>query len=259
MDGYEGETPTRRATTTTWTKPAPAGLAFAVHGRAAGPRATGKGGLIEFPQAENVMQEIGEYFLDLPDQPPQPARYRQLRPACAAGRLADCRGRRVGRHLDPGRPGLGGAQRRGRRPDWCGLGSPRHSAAAQCRRAAGAIAEWTRADPAEVVMARLQAAGIPAGEVMSETRLLSDPHLEEGTGSRTAATRRWAAIPIRATRGAPPASKSPSAGRCPASARTTSTCTRVLGYSDEQYDDLVRRGLRHHRAVRLATHSSALP
>jgi crotonobetainyl-CoA:carnitine CoA-transferase CaiB-like acyl-CoA transferase len=64
MDGYEGEPPDSAGENYHMDESAPAGLAFAVLAALWDRDVTGRGGLIEFAQAENVMQDIGEFFLD---------------------------------------------------------------------------------------------------------------------------------------------------------------------------------------------------
>ena len=64
MDGYEGETPDTAGENYHMDEAAPAGLAFAVLAALWDRERTGRGGLVEFPQAECVMAEVGEFVLD---------------------------------------------------------------------------------------------------------------------------------------------------------------------------------------------------
>ena len=83
MDGYEGETPDTAGENYHMDEAAPAGLAFAVMAALGIGRRTGKGGLIEFSQAENVMQEIGEFY-------PRPADERPSARGCSATPTRTC-------------------------------------------------------------------------------------------------------------------------------------------------------------------------
>ena len=106
------------------------------------------------------------------------------------------------------------------------------------------IAEWTRAYPAAVVMAQLQAAGVPAGEVMTETRLLADTHLAardwfKERSHPSVGTYRYPGHPWRAS-GFDLAFGRPVPGFGEDNEYVYKT---LLGYPDERYGDLVRRGL----------------
>ena len=64
MDGYEDEGPLTAGENYHMDEVSPAGVAFAVMAALWDRDRTGVGGLVEFAQAENVMQDVGEFFLD---------------------------------------------------------------------------------------------------------------------------------------------------------------------------------------------------
>ncbi|MDT4892930.1 MAG: hypothetical protein QOE97_1965 [Pseudonocardiales bacterium] len=176
MDGYEGETPESAGENYHMDEAAPAGLAFAVLTALWDRRRTGRGGLIEFAQAENVMQEIGEYFLDyqLNDRNPpirgnsDPHLLQDVFRAVEDDRWVaisirdDQDWQALAKEI--GGEGLDlGASAAGRRE---------HS-----RRLRDQIAAWAAPQSSERIVARLQSVGVPAGEVMTELRVLDDPHL----------------------------------------------------------------------------------
>jgi crotonobetainyl-CoA:carnitine CoA-transferase CaiB-like acyl-CoA transferase len=244
MDGYEGETPDTAGDNYHMDEASPAGLAFAVIAALLDRAATGKGGLIEFPQAENVMQDIGEFFLDrqLNHRNPQilgnsaPHALQDAYPAAGDDEWVAI-SVRDDRDWSALTAVLGN-------PGWARLGmsaAARHANNAVLR---ARIAEWTRAHPAEVVMAQLQAAGVPAGEVMTETRLLADKHLAardwfKERSHPSVGTHRYPGHPWRAS-GFDLAFGRPVPGFGEDNEYVYKT---LLGYPDERYDDLVRRGL----------------
>jgi benzylsuccinate CoA-transferase BbsF subunit/naphthyl-2-methylsuccinate CoA transferase subunit len=129
-------------------------------------------------------------------------------------------------------------------PPWAALGA---SAAAR-RALAGPlrehIAAWTRALPAAQIVRLLQQAGVPAGEVMTETRLLEDEHLAardwfKERSHPSVGTYRYPGNPWRAS------GFEVAFGRAlPGFGEDNEYVYKtLLGYSDDRYDDLVRRGL----------------
>jgi crotonobetainyl-CoA:carnitine CoA-transferase CaiB-like acyl-CoA transferase len=244
MDGYEGGDPTTAGDNYHMDEAAPAGLAFAVMAALWDRERTGLGQMIEFPQAENVMQEIGEYFLDYQMNNRIPAPIGNSDPVMLQDVLptaednvwvaVSIRDDRDWAALEK----VTGSQA------WLDAG---RTAVQRQRNAAelkAALAAFTSALTAGEVVARLQDAGIPAGEVMSETRLLSDPHLAErhwfqtrshpSVGSYPYPGHPWRAAGLELAWGRP----LPGFGQ-----DNEYVYKEVLGYSDEQYDDLVTRGL----------------
>lgn len=253
MDGYEGEEPDSAGENYHMDEAAPAGLAFAVLTALWDRERTGLGGLIEFPQAEAVMAEIGEFVLDqqMNGRDPQilgntdmhmlqdvfesadedrwlaisvrdDADWAALMTVVGAG------GDGVG---DPvGELAALGADALGRREN---------SAAIRA-----VLADWVRGLPAERAVELLQAARVPAGEVMSETRLLEDPHLrargwfQERThpsvGTHRYPGHQWRAEGFDVAFGR----VLPGFGE-----DNEHVYRELLGYSEEQYADLVARGL----------------
>jgi len=244
MDGYEGETPDTAGENYHMDEAAPAGLSFAVLAALLDRDRTGRGGLIEFAQAENVMQEVGEFFLDLQfnhRNPPlrgnsDPHMLQEAFPAAEDNRWVAI-SVRSDRDWDA-LTGVIGA------PGWAARGS---TAAARLERAAelrAHIGDWTRTLPAAQIVARLQQAGVPAGEVMTETRLLDDEHLAardwfKERSHPSVGTYRYPGNPWRAS------GFEVAFGRVlPGFGEDNEYVYKtLLGYSDERYDDLVRRGL----------------
>jgi crotonobetainyl-CoA:carnitine CoA-transferase CaiB-like acyl-CoA transferase len=244
MDGYEGETPDTAGENYHMDEAAPAGLAFAVLAALLDRERTGRGGLIEFAQAENVMQDVGEFFLDLQfnhRNPPlrgnsDPHMLQEAFPAAEDDRWVAI-SVRSDRDWDALTAVIGS-------PDWAARGS---SAAARLTLAAELrehIASWTSTLPAAQIVARLQQAGVPAGEVMTETRLLDDEHLAardwfKERSHPSVGTYRYPGNPWRAS------GFEVAFGRVlPGFGEDNEYVYKtLLGYSDDRYEDLVRRGL----------------
>ncbi len=177
LDGYEGEGPDSAGDNYHMDEAAPAGLVFAVLAALWDRESTGRGGLIEFAQAENVMQDIGEYFLDwqmnagvrpiLGNSDPHLLQdvYR------AAG---DDRWVAISIRDDRDWAGL---RRVVGELNWLADGDTaagRHEHADALR---AGIAAWVAERDPEDVVAALQAERVPAGEVLTERQLLDDEHL----------------------------------------------------------------------------------
>jgi crotonobetainyl-CoA:carnitine CoA-transferase CaiB-like acyl-CoA transferase len=244
MDGYEGETPDTAGENYHMDDAAPAGLAFAVLAALVDRERAGKGGLVEFAQAENVMQEVGEHFLDFQfnhRNPPirgnaDPYLLQDAYPAAGddAWVAISVRGDRDWAALTTvlGQPGLADE----------GASAAARKANANALRAR--IAEWTRARPVGVIVGQLQAAGVPAGEVMTESQLLEDKHLAarewfKERSHPSVGTYRYPGHPWRAD------GFDLAFGRAvPGFGEDNEYVYKtLLGYPDEKYDDLVRRGL----------------
>jgi crotonobetainyl-CoA:carnitine CoA-transferase CaiB-like acyl-CoA transferase len=244
MDGYEGETPDTAGENYHMDEAAPAGLAFAVLAALLDRERTGKGGLIEFAQAENVMQDAGEFFLDLQfnhRNPPilgnsDPYLLQDAYPAAGddAWVAISVRDDRDWTALTTvlGQPG------------WADEGASNAARKANSDALRSRIANWTRTRPADVIVSQLQAAGVPAGEVMTETRLLEDKHLAAREwfaerGHPAIGTYRYPGHPWRAS------GFDLAFGRAvPGFGEDNEYVYKtLLGYPDDKYNDLVRRGL----------------
>lgn len=244
MDGYEGEEPDSAGENYHMDEAAPAGVAFAVMAALWDRERTGLGGLIEFPQAEAVMAEIGEFVLDyqMNDRNPEVLGNTDLH------MLQD-----VFLSADEDR-WLAVSVRDDR--DWAamadlvdpeGLAGMGESAALRAENSAAiraVLAGWCRTRPAEHAVQELQDVGVPAGEVMSEARLLADPHLAarswfQERSHPSVGTHRYPGHPWRAE------GFDLAFGRAvPGFGEDNEYVYReLLGYSAEQYADLVQRGL----------------
>ena len=145
---------------------------------------TGEGELIEFAQAENLLNYIGEYLID----------------ASLTGAPHECHGNR-----HPHRAPQGAYRCRGEQPDddrwvvlsveddaqWARLveamGQPEWATAPALATEAGRraahdeldeqLARWTAERTVDEALALLRAAGVPAAPVLDEAGLFADPHL----------------------------------------------------------------------------------
>jgi crotonobetainyl-CoA:carnitine CoA-transferase CaiB-like acyl-CoA transferase len=244
MDGYEDGDPTTAGANYHMDEAAPGGLAFAVLAALWRREVTGAGQMIEFPQAENVMIEIGEHFLDyqMNDRTPRvmgnsdPAMFQDVfltseRDTWVAISVRHDRDWEflvsvVGRpdELAPGTTVTGRRE---------------HGDALKA-----VIASWTASRPAPEIVDRLQAGGVPAQEVLSELRVLEDPHLEDrrwfqershpAIGTHRYIGHPWRADGFALAWGRPV----PSFGE-----DNEYVYKEVLGYSDAVYKDLMERGL----------------
>ncbi|MGY1812078.1 CaiB/BaiF CoA transferase family protein [Blastococcus sp. SYSU D00820] len=244
MDGYEGEEPDSAGENYHMDEAAPAGLAFAVLAALWDREESGRGGLIEFAQAENVMAEIGEFFLDHQMNGRDPEVLGNTDPHVLQDVFAvagEDRWVAVSVRDDRDWTALTGVLGV---PGLAGQGRDAAARRAASRPIRDAIAAWCAPRGAEEVVTALQAAGVPAGEVMSEPRLLEDPHLAARGWFRERShpaigTHRYPGHPWRsedfALRFDRPV---PGFGEDNEYVYRT-----LLGYSPERYDDLVARGL----------------
>lgn len=177
MDGYEGEPPDSAGENYHMDEAAPAGLTFAVLAALWDRESTGRGGLVEFSQAEAVMAEVGEFVLDSQMNDRAPAVLGNTDPHLLQDvfeTIDDDRWVAVSVRDDD---------------DWAALcrvagpaltstdGASAEERQRNSRRIRDEIAVWVRARTADSVVASLQAAGVPAGEVLAEDRVLADEHL----------------------------------------------------------------------------------
>ena len=105
------------------------------------------------------------------------------------------------------------------------------------------VAQWTRQHTAEEVMQRLQEAGVPAGVVQSMADLEKDPQLKE---------REWLVKLVHPVLGSfghptPPFKLSGTGARVRTSPclgeHTEYVCTRLLGFSDQEFVELMQEGV----------------
>ena len=106
------------------------------------------------------------------------------------------------------------------------------------------VAEWTAQLPPEEVMARLQAAGVPAGVVQNTRDVYSDPqlrqrnifwpmeHSEMGRFTHLGQSFQLSRTPSR------PRSPSPTLGE-----HTEYVCTKIIGMSDDEFVSLMNEGV----------------
>lgn len=253
MDGYEGEGPDSAGENYHMDEAAPAGLAFAVVAALWDREETGRGGLVEFAQAENVMAEVGEFFLGYQMNGRDPSILGNTDPDMLQDVFGTAEENRwVAISVRDDR-------------DWANLcqvwrestssqtGSPadthelgRTHAARQEHSAAlrEAMAGWVHTQHPEAIVKALQARHVPAAEVLSETRLLQDEHLRArgwfqqrshpSVGSHSYPGHPWRAEGLDLVWDRP----LPGFGEDNEYVYKT-----LLGYSDERYDDLVHRGL----------------
>jgi crotonobetainyl-CoA:carnitine CoA-transferase CaiB-like acyl-CoA transferase len=232
MDGYEGESPESAGDNYHMDEATPGGVAFAVLSALWNRERTGAGGLVEFPQSENVMQEIGEFFLAYQQTGRQP----EISPCAEDDRWVaiSIRDDRDWRGLSQA---VGAAK-------WLADGATGELRAANSRALRASISQWTCEQPSDDVLAALRALGVPSGEVMSETRLLEDPHLSArdwlklrshpAVGTHRYPGHPWRADGFDTLYGRPV----PGFGE-----DNEYVYKKLLGYPDEVYQELVARKL----------------
>ncbi|HEX5365522.1 MAG TPA: CoA transferase [Acidimicrobiales bacterium] len=206
---------------------------------------TGEGALIELPQAENVMQQIGELFVD----------------AARTGRQHEPLGNRHPTRAPQGCYRCAGEDRWvvisvGSDDEWAGLrramGDPGWAAdgryaTLEGRRDAhdeldGRITSWTSTLDPDDAFHRCQAEGVPAGPVMTEADAFADPHLRArgffraNTGAETG-THEYPAHPWHWT--GPELAWGPIAGM---GHDNEYVWREVAGLSPDEYDELDAEG-----------------
>jgi crotonobetainyl-CoA:carnitine CoA-transferase CaiB-like acyl-CoA transferase len=236
------------------------GAAFAVMMALRARKRTGRGCLIEFAQAENVAQQIGELYID----------------ASRTGRRHEPVGNRHRIRAPQGCYPCAGVDRWvvisvGSEEEWLGLrramGNPDWAADRAFATLAGRcsqhdvldnrISEWTQGFDCYEAFHRCQAEGVPAGPVMDEADAYSDPHLRArgfframpsphtGTHDYPSHTFTWTGPPMRWERGAPGLGED-----------NEYVYRQVLGLDDHAYEKLVVEG--HIAASYLAPDGSPL-
>jgi benzylsuccinate CoA-transferase BbsF subunit/naphthyl-2-methylsuccinate CoA transferase subunit len=244
MDGYEGETPITAGENYHMDEVSPSGAAFAVLAALWDRERTGKGGLVEFGQAENVMQDIGEFFLDYQmndrEQPirgnTDPYLLQDAFPAAEPDRWVA-----ISIRHDQDWQALAALAGPA---DWLKLGNTAEGRAEHSKELREHIAAWTRDQPSDDLVRSLQERRVPAAEVMTELRLLDDPHLADRDWFKerthpSVGTYRYPGHPWR------PAGFDVVYGRpLPGFGEDNEyVYKQLLGYTDEEYDALVRKGL----------------
>ena len=178
--GYADNDPTARPPVFHMDPSSGAAAAFAVMLALRRRAETGVGELVEFDQAENMMQHIGELFVD----------------AARTGRVHTPLGNRHRTRAPQGVYPCAGDDRWavisvGDSGEWNGLrramGDPQWAADNRFSRAAGRrehhdeidehIAAWTAPRSQHEVFEQCQAEGVPAGPVLDEAGAYADPHL----------------------------------------------------------------------------------
>jgi crotonobetainyl-CoA:carnitine CoA-transferase CaiB-like acyl-CoA transferase len=243
MDGYENQEPDSAGENYHMDEASPAGVAFAVMAALWDRDQTGRGGLIEFAQSENVMQDVGEFVLSqqifgirAPRLGNSHAEYFQDVLPCAddswlAISVRDdsewaVLSRLVGSDL------------------LLELGSTDQLRRLNSERLLRVLADWTRDRHAAELVAMLQLERVPAGEVLPETRLLADPHLgargwfrrrsHPATGTHLYPGHPWQVDGFDVVYGRP----FPAFGE-----DNEYVYRRILRYSRSSYDELVSRHL----------------
>jgi crotonobetainyl-CoA:carnitine CoA-transferase CaiB-like acyl-CoA transferase len=177
MDGYEGETPDTAGDNYHMDEATPTGVAIAVLAALWDRERTGQGGLVEFAQSENVMQDIGEFVLDRQLNQRNPGVLGNTDPYLLQD-VFPCREEdrwiaisiRHDQDWAALRSLIGAA-------DWLADGDTAELRVRNSVPLRRHLSDWTRDRSSETVLAALHAQAVPAGEVMSELRLLGDPHL----------------------------------------------------------------------------------
>jgi crotonobetainyl-CoA:carnitine CoA-transferase CaiB-like acyl-CoA transferase len=157
-----------------------AGAAFAILAALHYRERTGKGQFIDFAQAENLLQQIGEILMDYSMNGRSQTSLGNRHPAMAPHGCYPCKGEdrwiaiaiATDAEWERFRAAIGD-------PAWACDARFADSASRYRHQDAldAAIAAWTRQHHPWEIMERLQAAGIAAGPVMREPDLFTDPHL----------------------------------------------------------------------------------
>ncbi|MDQ1749774.1 MAG: hypothetical protein QOE71_830 [Pseudonocardiales bacterium] len=244
MDGYEGETPDTAGDNYHMDEATPTGVAIAVLAALWDRERTGEGGLVEFAQSENVMQDIGEFVLDRQLNQRNPRLLGNADPYLLQD-VFPCReddrwiaiSIRNDQDWAAVRSVIGAA-------DWLADGDTAELRVRNSVPLRRHLTDWTRDRPSEAILAALHALAVPAGEVMSELRLLRDPHLaardwfklrsHPNVGTHRYPGHPWRAQGFDTMFGRP----------VPAFGEDNEyVYKQLLGYSDAEYDSQVERRL----------------
>lgn len=244
MDGYEGETPDTAGENYHMDEASPPGIAFAVMVALWDRERTGHGQIIEYPQAEALMPDIGEFFLDNQVNHRNPPVLGNTDPHFLQDVFLSSDEQRwvaISVRDDRDWAALSSVIGSG---SWLADGATAELRAANSRALRDHISAWVAEHPTADIVEALQSVGVPAGEVMSETRLLEDEHLR---------ARDWFKLRTH---------PSPGTHRYPGGPWTATGFDQVWGrqlpgfgedneyvyktllkYSDERFDDLLARGI----------------
>ena len=226
---------------------APQGALFAVLAALELRERTGRGQLIEFPQAEYLMQGLGDVFLAVtqeegrlfgPDGNRDPNMVQGIYPC-----LGDDQWLAISLRDDQDWAALVDAAGH---PDWAGAERFATEASRRQNQDAldGLIAGWTAAQDKQDLFRKLQAAGIPAAPVYNEAEAYADPHFRArgvfypvthpsaGTYDYPGLWARWSGMEART--GLP----APLLGQ-----HNEYVYRELLGYSAEEYQQMVDAGL----------------
>jgi crotonobetainyl-CoA:carnitine CoA-transferase CaiB-like acyl-CoA transferase len=244
MDGYEGESPLTAGENYHMDETSPPSVAFAVLAALWEREQAGEGQMLEFPQAENLMIEIGEFFLDHQFNNRSPSIRGNSHPHVFQGVFETAESDRwiaiTVRDDD----------------EWsrlCGLvgstvlsqvGDTVPSRLEHRNELSKVIADWVKQLQASDVVRWLQDLRIPAGEVMSELRVLADSHLasrnwfqtrtHQAVGTFRYPGHAWSGDSFELAWGRP----LPGFGE-----DNEYVYKEVLGYSNEEFDSLQVAGL----------------
>jgi crotonobetainyl-CoA:carnitine CoA-transferase CaiB-like acyl-CoA transferase len=244
MDGYADCDPTVAGANYHMDEATPGGLAFAVLAALWDRDRSGCGQLIEFAQAENMMVELGEYFLDYQMNGRTPPRLGNGDPYLLQDVFPtverdvwvtiSIRGDHDWNALADA---VGSVA-------WIDKGKTALERKANSSELKHGIAEWTRVRTAAETVSCLQRSHVPAMEVMSEVRLLEDVHLSARgwfqershpeVGTFKYIGHPWRADGINLAWGRPV----PSFGE-----DNNYVYKQILEYSDAEIADLTERGL----------------
>lgn len=244
MDGYPDRDATVAGDNFHMDEATPAGLALAVLMALWQRERTGRGQLIEFAQAENVLVELGEYFLDYQMTGRKPLRLGNGDPQFLQDVFPTAQDDvwiAISIRGDRDWNGLAGVVGQNA---WIEKGQTPLSRRENAPELKRYIAEWTRLRSAAEIVSSLQRVHVPAMEVMSQVRLLEDPHLEardwfKERNHPAVGTFKYPGHPWRAD------SFDLAWGRPVASFGEDNDYVykRILGYSEAEIEDLTKRGL----------------
>ncbi|ASR36267.1 hypothetical protein BAY61_16055 [Prauserella marina] len=244
MDGYEDHEPDSAGENYHMDEAAPAGLAFAVLAALWDRENTGSGCVIEFPQAENVMAEIGEYFLDAQVNGRDPVPLGNTDPHVVQDvfpTAADERWVAISVRDDRDWSALARALAL---PGLAALGATAEDRRARSKPIRRRIGEWCAEREPDDIVGLLRRHGVPAAEVLSEPRVLTDPHLAErgwfrtrehpSTGTHEYPGHPWRSEDFELCHGRP----------LPGFGQDNEYVYReVLGWPEDRYADQVAKGL----------------
>lgn len=243
MDGYEGETPDTAGENYHMDESAPAGIAFAVLAALWDRERTGKGGLIEFSQAENVLQELGEYYLDFEMNHRNPPILGNTDPWILQDSFPtseDDLWVAVSVRDDQDWQNLCDVIDE----DWADPALDSSARTSRSKELRSDLSEWTAKRTGIEIVEALQSRGVPAARVMTELQLLEDPHLAERDWFKVRSHPSVGTYPYPGQPWKAEGFETPFGRILPGFGEDNEYVYReLLGYSEEKYNDLVSRGL----------------